>query len=112
MNKSDKTSDAKGSAKNTQATKGKRDINNNTAFYRRIKSEYDIKKWQKYLKYFSLPPYLYPPNHTKEVDLRSLTANKDCSKTKKVPKGSNVATIKAKQLVTSSKKISKTIICG
>ena len=79
MNKSDNKSDAKSSAKNTQAKKGKRDINNNTAFYRRIKSEYDIKKWQKYPKYFSLPPYLYPPNNTKEVDLRSLTANKECA---------------------------------
>ena len=42
MNKYNKTSDAKGSVKRTQATKGKRDINNNTAFYRRIESEYDI----------------------------------------------------------------------
>ena len=82
MDKSDKKRDATGNTKNTQATKGKRDINNNTAFYRKIKSQYDIKKWQKYPQYFSLPPYLYPPNNAKEVDLRSLTANKECAEIK------------------------------
>ena len=42
MDKSDKKRDATANTKNTQATKGKKDINNNTAFYRKIKSQYDV----------------------------------------------------------------------
>ena len=82
------------------------DIKNNTAFYRRIKSEYDIKYWQKYPKYFCLPPYLYRDHHTK-VSVSTTTSKKDCVKHNQVPKGGNISSITANHAETSSKKITK-----
>jgi hypothetical protein len=107
MDKSDKNKDATPKTQTTQATKGKKDINNNTAFYRKIKSQYDIKKWKKYPKYFALPPYLFPSNNTKKVILSHPTMNKDCAKRKAVPNKDKASTLEAAQLATSSKKILK-----
>ena len=48
-------------------SKGKKDINNNTAFYRGLKNSYDAKKFKKYPKYFSLPPYFYSHGITEHM---------------------------------------------
>ena len=48
-------------------SKGKKDINNNTAFYRQLKNTYDVKKFKKYPKYFSLPPYFYSHGITENM---------------------------------------------
>ena len=103
MNKSNKTSDAKGRAKMTQATKGKRDINNNTAFYRRINPNMTLKIGKKN-KYFCLPSYLYRHQHTKK-SLNTPTSKKDCVEQKQVPKGDNISSTTFKYAETSSKKI-------
>ena len=45
----------------------KRNVNNNTAYWRNKKLEYDLKKLSKYPKYFSLPPYIYKYNYEDQL---------------------------------------------
>ena len=40
-------------------SQGKRDMNNNTAFYRKLKMKHDLKYKKNYPQFFSRPPYLY-----------------------------------------------------
>ena len=40
-------------------SQGKRDTNNNTAFYRKLKMNHDLKYKKNYPQFFSRPPYLY-----------------------------------------------------
>ena len=69
----------------TKDSKGKKVINNNTAFYRRIKNEYDLKKWKNYSKYFCLPPYLYRDDI--KISQTTTTLQKDCVQHLKKTKG-------------------------
>ena len=48
-------------------SKDKKDINIDTAFYRKIQMEHDAKKWQNYPKYFSLPPFFNPRGHKNKM---------------------------------------------
>ena len=59
-----------------QPTKNKRDTNNNTAFWRKKKMEYDIKKFSKHPQFFSLPPYIYGYKLNEKLKI------KECSKLK------------------------------
>ena len=77
------------------SSKGKKDINNNTAFYRQLQNSYDAKKFKKYPKYFSLPPYFYSHGITENmmVMIQNETVNNETENDNSTTKPTKIANI-------------------
>ena len=52
MSSSKNSDDGKVNTSIHHNTKDKKDMSNNTAFHRKLKMDYGLKKWQDYPKYF------------------------------------------------------------